>query len=128
MSNTITATCHCGTIRLTARLRGDELKPRRCTCSFCSRRQAGNVSADLNSLKILSGQDNLGCYQFGSKTAEHYFCRTCGIYTHHRRRSDPTEIGINIGCIEGQNSWEFEPMGWVDGINHPNDKAQTVIS
>lgn len=27
----------------------------------------------------------------------------CGIYTHHRRRSNPHEYGYNVGCLEGVN-------------------------
>ncbi|THH37364.1 GFA family protein [Aliishimia ponticola] len=123
MSRSVTASCHCGAVRIRATLRGDHLLPSRCTCSFCRRRQAGNVSADLGSLEILSGESALRLYQFGSQTAAHYFCGTCGIYTHHKRRSDPTEIGINIGCIDGAEPWQFEPMPWNDGINHPSDAS-----
>nr|WP_298836575.1 GFA family protein [uncultured Roseobacter sp.] len=117
----ITARCHCGAVVLSARLQGRGMSPARCTCSFCRRRQAGNVSCAYSSLDILSGAEHLRCYQFGTKTAEHYFCATCGIYTHHRRRSDPSEIGVNIGCIDGQDPTDYEPMVWHDGLNHPSD-------
>ena len=56
------------------------------------------------------------------KTAEHYFCSICGIYTHHRRRSDPTQYGINMGALEGVNPREHEPIPWLDGVNHPSDR------
>ena len=120
----VRATCHCGAVSLHAELVGRGMEPARCTCSFCKRRQAGNVSVAANSVQILKGQDHLRLYQFGTKTAEHYFCGTCGIYTHHRRRSDPNEIGVNIGCIEGQKPWDHEPMVWHDGIDHPSDEAK----
>ena len=32
--------------------------------------------------------------------AEHFFCKICGIYTHHNRRSDPNGAAANIGCID----------------------------
>ena len=121
MSRVLRATCHCGAVELTARLRGDSLTPSRCSCSFCRRRQAGNVSVDWDSVTITRGAEALSLYQFGSHTAQHYFCKQCGIYTHHRRRSDPSEAGVNIGCVEGAEPWTFEPMPWVDGINHPSD-------
>lgn len=115
MSRSIDATCHCGAVHIRATLRGADLRPSRCTCSFCRRRQAGNVSADFDSLTILKGAEALSLYQFGTFQAAHYFCKHCGIYTHHRRFSDPTEIGVNIGCITGAQSWTFEPMPWNDG-------------
>lgn len=121
MSVTFTATCHCGAVELTGTLREDTFVPRRCTCSFCARRQAGNVSVAVPELHITKGKEALCLYQFGTKTAEHYFCGTCGIYTHHKRRAVPDEYGVNIGCIDGQKSWEYEPMLWHDGVNHPSD-------
>lgn len=122
MSRRIEASCHCGAVVITAELVGDTLRPMRCTCSYCRRRQAGNVSARADSLRILQGADTLTLYQFGTRTAEHWFCRHCGIYTHHRRRSDPSEIGVNIGCIAGEEPWTYEPMEWTDGIHHPSDR------
>lgn len=121
MSRSVEASCHCGAVRITAQLIGDEMRPMRCNCSFCRRRQAGNVSARADSLEIVQGRDALTLYQFGTRTAEHWFCRHCGIYTHHRRRSDPTQIGINIGCIAGEEPWTYEPMEWTEGVRHPSD-------
>lgn len=121
MSRTVKASCHCGAVVIAAVPIGDGMRPMRCTCSFCRRRQAGNISARADSLRILQGADALTLYQFGTRTAEHFFCRHCGIYTHHRRRSDQSEIGLNIGCIAGAEPWKHEPMAWSDGINHPND-------
>ena len=36
------------------------------------------------------GGDKLATYRFNTNTAEHHFCTQCGIYTHHKRRSNPT--------------------------------------
>jgi hypothetical protein len=73
-------------------------------------------------LHIARGEDNLTLYSFGTHTAKHYFCKTCGIYTHHRRRSDPNEYGVNMGAIEGVNPAKYEPIGWNDGVNHTSDR------
>ena len=87
------------------------------------RRGAAAVTALTDTVHILKGQDNLTLYSFGTKTAQHCFCKTCGIYTHHQRRSDPAETGINLGCIDGVNPRDFEPIAWVDGVNHPSDRS-----
>lgn len=117
----ITASCHCGAVRLTADL-PNGLDPGRCTCSFCARRQAAAVTATAMSVEVTQGAENLTLYTWGTGTAQHYFCKTCGIYTHHKRRSDPSTCGVNLGCIEGVNAWEHEPVPWSDGINHPSDR------
>lgn len=122
MSRRVTARCHCGAVKLEATLKSDRFEPSRCTCSFCRRRQAGNVSAAVNQVKILRGNEVLTLYEFGTGTAKHFFCSVCGIYTHHQRRADTSEIGINLGCIDGALPWEHEPIPWTDGIRHPSDE------
>ena len=58
------------------------------------------AAVPLESLRVTRGADNLGLYQWNTKTAKHYFCQTCGIYTHHARRSNPNEYGVNVGCLD----------------------------
>ena len=57
-----------------------------------------------------------------SKTAKHYFCSNCGIYTHHNPRSNPAMYGINVACLEGVKPFELKDVGVNDGENHPLDK------
>jgi hypothetical protein len=117
-------TCHCGAVELRVTLpRGRGLgTARRCDCSFCRRRGAAAVSAPLADLEVVRGAGDLTLYTWGTGTAQHYFCRVCGIYTHHRRRSNPDEYGVNLGAIEGVNPRDCEPIAWVDGVNHPSDR------
>lgn len=75
------AACHCGAVRFQLRLPEAFRTARRCTCSFCRMRGAVVVSARLADVAFLSGEDNLTLYQFNTRTARHWFCATCGIYT-----------------------------------------------
>jgi len=115
-------TCHCGAVELHLDLPDGINGAHRCTCSFCRRRAAPNISVPLSALTVTRGAESLTLYTWGTGTAKHYFCSTCGIYTHHQRRSNPQEYGVNLGCIEGQNPADYEPMPWHDGINHPSDR------
>ena len=90
--------CHCGAV--TFEIHGPIRDFRRCDCSICRRKGAIMCTADKDQFRLVCGEEKLGLYQWNTKTARHYFCRTCGIYTHHWRRSRP-EFGYNIGCIEG---------------------------
>jgi hypothetical protein len=67
--------------------------------------------------------ETLSLYQFGTGRAAHYFCSVCGIYTHHRRASDPSEFGVNVGCLDGVNPRDLEPMAWFDGVNFRPEAA-----
>lgn len=79
------------------------------------------VSADLNGITILEGEDALTTYQFNTMTAKHFFCSKCGIYTFHQRRSDPRQYGDNVACLEAISPFDFEELPVNDGIAHPSD-------
>lgn len=119
---TMKATCHCGAVELRVTLPGGLGPAHRCDCSFCRRRAAPNVSVPLDALEVVRGADTLTLYQWNTGTAKHYFCSVCGIYTHHRRRSNPDEYGVNLGCLDGVNPADYEPIPWSDGVNHPSDR------
>ncbi|WP_076542261.1 GFA family protein [Shewanella sp. UCD-KL21] len=116
------ASCHCGAVVLALSLPNGIEKPRRCDCSICRRKGAIVGSVPLDGIQIITGADALKLYQFNSHTAKHYFCRHCGIYTHHQRRSNPTEYGYNIGCLEGVNPFDIDDVVLNDGVNHPADR------
>lgn len=117
-----TASCHCGAVVLELSLPNGIENPRRCDCSICRRKGAIVGSVPLAGIKILKGEEVLKCYEFNTKTAKHYFCSVCGIYTHHQRRSNPHEYGYNIGCLEGVNPFDLENVPTNDGVNHPADR------
>jgi hypothetical protein len=72
-------------------------------------------------MTILQGEEALTSYRFNTKTAEHFFCSRCGIYTHHQRRSDPKLYGINVACLEGVSPFDFPEVPVTDGVHHPRD-------
>jgi hypothetical protein len=85
-------------------------------------RGAISVSVPLDGLKVTKGVELLTLYQFNTMTAKHYFCSRCGIYTHHRRRSNPDQYGVNLACLEGVNPYDLKDVPIFDGINHPSDQ------
>ena len=80
------------------------------------------MTALTSALKVTKGAEYLTLYTWGTHTAKHYFCKICGIYMYHQRRSDPAQCGVNLGCIDGAAPWTQEPIPYTDGINHPSDK------
>lgn len=92
--------CHCGEIEFEVTLDNGIENIRRCNCSLCNRKGAAVAGVPLENLKVIKGADTIKLYQWNTNTAKHYFCGTCGIYTHHQRRSNPNEFGFNIGCLD----------------------------
>ncbi|ABY38893.1 MULTISPECIES: GFA family protein [Brucella] len=120
--------CHCGTVRFRVKLSDGLHSARRCTCSYCRMRGAVAVSADLDGLEILEGEDALTLYTFNTGTAKHFFCSKCGIYTFHQRRSNPRQFGVNAACLEGVSPFDFKVIPVNDGINHPSDNPDQTGS
>ena len=100
MTETHTLTCHCGAVELRVPLSDGLSTARRCDCSFCRRRGAAAVSAPLDGVEIIRGADNLTLYQWNTKTAQHYFCKTCGIKSFYVPRSNPDGISVNARCLD----------------------------
>lgn len=124
----IDGACHCGAVRFHVRLTEGLRSALRCTCSYCRMRGAVAVSADLDGLDILAGEEALRVYQFGTDTAKHYFCSTCGIYTHHQRRSNPNEYGVNVACLQGISPFDFDEIVVMDGERHPSDSGVSRVA
>jgi hypothetical protein len=81
------------------------------------------VSADVSGIKFDAGEEALTVYRFNTGVAQHYFCSRCGIYTHHRRRSNPNQYGINAACLKGVSPFDFADVPVIDGVNHPSDRG-----
>lgn len=115
--------CHCRTVQFLVYLTDGLNTARRCNCSYCRMRGAIAVSAELRDIEILEGEEALTLYQFNTMEAKHYFCSKCGIYTHHQRRSSPTQFGINVACLEGVSPFDFDEVQVNEGRTHPKDAA-----
>jgi hypothetical protein len=116
--------CHCGAVRFEAALTDGFSTVRRCTCTMCRMRGAVMVMTDTGGVKVLQGADALTSYRFNTGVAEHFFCKLCGVYTHHQRRSDQTSYAVNVACLEGVSPFDFAKVPVNDGANHPNDTGK----
>ncbi len=120
--------CHCGGVEFRVSLTEGLNTARRCTCSMCRMRGAVAVSANVGDLEIVKGENLLTLYQFNTKIAKHFFCSVCGIYTHHQRRSNPAQYGVNVACLEGLSPFDFEEVVVTDGVQHPSDRQMGARS
>jgi hypothetical protein len=118
---TMRGSCHCGAVAFSVDLPKGLATARRCTCSICAMRGAVAVTGTPESFRLIRGSDKLATYRFNTQVAQHHFCAVCGIYTHHRRRSNPGELGINVACLEGLSPFDFPEVLVNDGERHPAD-------
>lgn len=121
---TLKGACHCGAVKFDVTLTEGFASARRCTCSICRMRGAVAVTSAPDAFRITKGEDKLATYRFNTMSAEHHFCSVCGIYTHHKRRSNPSQIGVNVACLEGVSPFDFQEVAVYDGQRHPADNAE----
>lgn len=119
-----TGRCHCGAVRFEATLSDGFNSIRRCTCCFYRMRGAAVVMAKAGGIRFLQGEEALTSYRFHTGVAQHFFCSRCGIYTHHQRRSDQSQYGVNVACLDGISPFDFPEVPVADGVNHPNDTGK----
>jgi hypothetical protein len=72
-----------------------------CDCSLCTKKNARMLRVPKEALRIDAGEEMLATYQWNTRVAKHHFCSCCGIYTFHRKRSDPESYGVNVYCLTG---------------------------
>ena len=118
---TLNGSCHCGAVKFTATLTDGFASARRCTCSICRMRGAVAVTSTPDQFRISQGEDKLATYRFNTGVAEHHFCVVFGIYTHHKRRSNPNQLWVNVACLEGVSPFDFREVKVHDGARHPGD-------
>lgn len=95
---TYRGSCHCGCVTFEVDAAPTRLS--RCNCSMCSAKGALYIPiAQIETVRIVTGESEISAYRFGTETATHYFCKHCGIHTFHRPRFDPTRWSVNARCV-----------------------------
>ena len=113
--------CHCGAVRFEVRAPA-HLEVVDCNCSVCRRTGFKHLIVPKEDFTLLTSEDALTDYQFGTKTAHHYFCKTCGIKPFYIPRSHPDGVSVNVNCldpetIEAMNITPFDGENWEDSID-----------
>ena len=97
--------CHCGAVRFAAVVRDPVALD--CNCSMCSKKGILHVIVPEADFELLSGEEALRTYTFGTHTAKHHFCGTCGIHPFYRPRSHPDSWDVNARCLDGDALADF---------------------
>lgn len=92
--------CHCGTVRFEVKAPAD-LEALSCTCSMCAMTGFLHLIATKEQFRITAGESNLHDYRFNTGTAQHLFCKTCGVKPFYVPRSHPDGWSVNVNCIDG---------------------------
>ena len=106
--------CHCGAVRFEAE--GELTAVEACNCSICIRTGYLHWYLPPEGFRLLTSADAIATYRFGTHTAKHHFCRSCGISPFRRARSNPEDVDVNARCLEGVDLERLEVKRF-DGRN-----------
>ena len=96
---TMDGSCHCGRVRFRVTAEFDGVTE--CNCSICSKKGFLHLIVPPDGFALLSGRDALTTYRFNTGTAQHTFCKVCGVHPFYVPRSDPDKIDVNVRCLDG---------------------------
>jgi len=94
-----------------------ELPVTECNCSVCARTGYLHLLVDKAHFRLLQGADALTTYRFNTGTAQHHFCKVCGIKSFYVPRSHPDGYSVNARCLDpgtatGMKVKAFDGANW----------------
>ena len=106
--------CHCGAVRFAAEVGEPPVPALDCNCSVCRMTGFLHVLVPHEQFELVCGRQALASYRFGTGTAEHLFCRSCGVKSFYQPRSHPDAWSVNANCLDEPAELAIERF---DGAN-----------
>jgi hypothetical protein len=91
--------CHCGAVRFAADV-PEKVELLDCNCSICARTGFRHLIVPHDDFRLLSGEEALTSYRFGTGAANHLFCGICGVKSFYQPRSHPEAWSINFNAVD----------------------------
>ena len=94
--------CHCGAVKFEADIDLDA-GTGKCNCSICTKKRGWSAQIKPDAFRLLTDPAALEEYVFGSGSAHHVFCKTCGVSSFGHGYVE--EIGgayysVSIACLD----------------------------
>ncbi|EYF07283.1 GFA family protein [Chondromyces apiculatus] len=118
-----TGSCHCGNLRYEAMI---DLSAggSGCNCSICTKLNGMWAYMKPHEFTLLSGEDSLGAYAWGSKVGARHFCKNCGVQCFSRCNLEfmgGDFVSVNMNTLDDIDPSTVKPHFW-DG-RHDNWQA-----
>lgn len=121
--------CHCRAVTFEVDA-PENIEADYCNCSICSKSGFLHLIVPLSKFKLLSGENSLSTYSFGTGVAKHTFCTICGIKPFYTPRSNPDGIDVNVNCLDtlatSISVTDFDGQNWEQNAHKVSHKSKEV--
>lgn len=112
MSEERTGACHCGAVTFNISGSAHDDIYVCCNCSLCTRKNRGVLLVAAERFQLTNSENALSIYRWNTRREKHYFCKICGVHTHHTLADPPARIGVHASCIDGI---DLDSIDWIHG-------------
>ena len=95
----VTGGCHCGKVRFSAEV-PEAVEVLDCNCSLCAMTGFRHLIVPHGDFVLLSGEQVLVSYRFGTGAANHLFCGACGVKSFYQPRSHPDAWSLYLNALD----------------------------
>jgi hypothetical protein len=91
--------CHCGAVRFEAEV-PCAVEVLDCNCSICAKTGFRHLIVPHGDFRLVSDEEALVSYRFGTGAANHLFCGRCGVKSFYQPRSHPEAWSVNLNALD----------------------------
>jgi hypothetical protein len=117
-----TGSCHCGAVKFEVEFAENPVVSE-CNCSICSKSGYLHLIVPAENFHLVTGEESLTTYRFGTGVAKHHFCKVCGIKSFYIPRSNPNGFSVNFRCLDEAVNLKFSIKPF-DGQNWEKHAAE----